>query len=771
MAIRGIFLGLSIIAIIKGTVGVQRFEQQPTYTEVNPGQDALIVCKVFNKRGSCSWQKDNKPMGMYPHKYEWASPNQENGDCSIWVRAAQLEFDDGSWECQVTASDFHTQDALTSHPVRLVVRVPPQRPRIEYNGTQVLPGHNLTSLHGEVAVIKCVSHYGNPPPVLKWFLDQTEITPTRKQTNTTELDNPRTWLALSVLELTITKDNHGRMLRCVAVHESYSTKSSSIEVRLDVMYVPETRLTGIPTTDVEDLKDSIAIRCEVTANPRASVVWRREGQNQPASLQELLQFAPAIRQHSGLYTCHARNKAGDSQPIRVHIDVKYPPKIISIGRERVKTATLFSSASFECLGEGNPPPTYQWIQKRPTPSESVIERGRDAKLYISNVTYDFQGEYRCKVTNIIKGEERTEISEPIILQVHGAPQVLRQSVMPEVVVERGQSADLSMVVCADPRPRLVAWEWGSLRLEAGTEMGKYRVDDVTQEEREDCYLATLHIKDTTSTDSRAYYLAVENDRGTDRHAVQLYVNEPLQMSTLVSVAGVLLVAFLLFICGCVYAIRAEKCCFARKGDFKPTEIDGQKIDIEKTATGPGGIPADAIYTTTPRSGNGTGNLPPNHHGSSPEAMKHQQPTTLTFNGRSSLGESKQKAENFYSSLMDTHTDRTNTRILSTDFFESDNDTDNCRQNKYYSFNRYTNSISKDNWSYGTSAGFNTHRYSLPNDNKYVRSNKKYNKKDKARPKPLQYEHEKYYDHVFPKRDDRIGTDFFYQPNNLEHAEL
>lgn len=68
-----------------------------------------------------------------------------------------------------------------------------------------------------------------------FFPDQTEITPTRRQTNTTELDNPRTWLALSVLELTISKENHGKMLRCVAVHESYSTKSSSIDVRLDVM--------------------------------------------------------------------------------------------------------------------------------------------------------------------------------------------------------------------------------------------------------------------------------------------------------------------------------------------------------------------------------------------------------------------------------------------------------------------------------------------------------------------------------------------------------
>lgn len=110
--------------------GLQRFSEQPKYTEVNPGQDALLVCKVIDRRGSCSWQKDNKPVGMYPKKYEWASGSSNtigmqshtSGDCSIWVRSATLEFDDGFWECQVTASDFTTQDALTSQPVRLVVR-------------------------------------------------------------------------------------------------------------------------------------------------------------------------------------------------------------------------------------------------------------------------------------------------------------------------------------------------------------------------------------------------------------------------------------------------------------------------------------------------------------------------------------------------------------------------------------------------------------------------------------------------------------------------
>ncbi|KAF6200939.1 hypothetical protein GE061_005386 [Apolygus lucorum] len=64
---------------------------------------------------------EKSPVGIYVKKYEW-SGSQEAGDCSLWVRAATLEFDDGEWECQVTASDFTTQDALTSTPVRLVVR-------------------------------------------------------------------------------------------------------------------------------------------------------------------------------------------------------------------------------------------------------------------------------------------------------------------------------------------------------------------------------------------------------------------------------------------------------------------------------------------------------------------------------------------------------------------------------------------------------------------------------------------------------------------------
>lgn len=46
--------------IISDSHQFQRFAEQPKYTEVNPGQDALLTCKIIDKRGTCSWQKDNK---------------------------------------------------------------------------------------------------------------------------------------------------------------------------------------------------------------------------------------------------------------------------------------------------------------------------------------------------------------------------------------------------------------------------------------------------------------------------------------------------------------------------------------------------------------------------------------------------------------------------------------------------------------------------------------------------------------------------------------
>lgn len=113
------------------------------------------------------------------------------------------------------------------------------------------------------------------------------------------------------------------------------------------------------------------------------------------------------------------------------------------------------------------------VFRLPSQGNVPLERGKESRLVIDNVTYDYQGEYECRANNFINGQERSTTSDPISLQVVGAPQVLRpNSSGYQVSVKRGESASLTLVVCADPRPRHVAWEWGSLRLEAGAGIGK-----------------------------------------------------------------------------------------------------------------------------------------------------------------------------------------------------------------------------------------------------------------------------------------------------------
>ena len=100
---------------------IQEWSEQPRYQEVNPHGSVVMPCLIINKKGECRWEKDGDPVGMYPTKYEWAG-NPEDGDCSIRILDASLEFDDGVWQCQVTPTSFLYKDSLISEGAELVVR-------------------------------------------------------------------------------------------------------------------------------------------------------------------------------------------------------------------------------------------------------------------------------------------------------------------------------------------------------------------------------------------------------------------------------------------------------------------------------------------------------------------------------------------------------------------------------------------------------------------------------------------------------------------------
>ena len=74
------------------------------------------------------------------------------------------------------------------------------------------------------------------------------------------------------------------------------------------------------------------------------------------------------------------------------------------------------STKTHSVAEANPPATFKWFQRM---KSGYLERGHESRLVIDNVTYDYQGEYECRATNYINGQERTVASEPVSLQVVG----------------------------------------------------------------------------------------------------------------------------------------------------------------------------------------------------------------------------------------------------------------------------------------------------------------------------------------------------------------
>lgn len=197
---------------------------------------------------------------------------------------------------------------------------------------------------------------------------------------------------------------------------------------------PEVRLEGTPVGDLEE-GSTVVMRCIVDSNPPSTVRWKSDDQRIVSTI-DTLQFRPVKRRDSGTYFCEAHNSVGRSAPLSAVIDVKckylsrekrelglmlfffsVPPRIRKVGPTRLTTAPLYSDATFNCEAEGNPPPSFQWLQK--VSANTVIARGSDAKLRIANISYDHQGDYLCKVTNYISGTERTVESEPITIQVIG----------------------------------------------------------------------------------------------------------------------------------------------------------------------------------------------------------------------------------------------------------------------------------------------------------------------------------------------------------------
>ena len=244
---------------------------------------------------------------------------------------------------------------------------------------------------------------------------------------------------------------------------------------------------------------------------------------------------------------------------------------------------MYNKTKLTCEAEGNPPPRYTWLQK--LPSQEVLIRSYEKEFIIGNVTYDYQGEFVCKATNEINGEERTVQSEPIEVKVSGPPQVLKYKVKEAVAVPIGADAVLQVEFCANPMSNQ-SWHLGDKNgnkviLASGTGHGRFVAETVKKSpSKPDCYISTLKINGAHPTDSHTYQLRLSNQHGVDTHTIKLAVKDKISQEKLAVLIGtVATILILIIILVIIYMCKADKCCCAstsnhgHKKDCKNSDLE------------------------------------------------------------------------------------------------------------------------------------------------------------------------------------------------------
>ena len=82
-----------------------------------------IVFKHVDDVVLCRWERQGEPVGMWPDKYEWHG-DRSAGDCSLLIMDAEMEFDDGIWQCSVTPSKFKVKISFSSNIVVINTELP-----------------------------------------------------------------------------------------------------------------------------------------------------------------------------------------------------------------------------------------------------------------------------------------------------------------------------------------------------------------------------------------------------------------------------------------------------------------------------------------------------------------------------------------------------------------------------------------------------------------------------------------------------------------------
>ena len=537
-------LSLLFVSLCTSLVRAQEEHQQflatPSDVTVSPGTRLTLPCLVENKGGECRWEKDGVPVGLFPEKYRMEG---EEGDCSLEVLDAMLEWDDGWWECQVSASDPVLADSLISPRARLSVLTPPA-------GLQILEA-------------RCEVELASPPPVIQVRLEDS-LVPTTQQDERLETGGWRSGVSLSQL---MRPENNGKTVTCVAEQEGEVVVETSV---LDIPFPPE--ILGVQT-DKEFYRpgDSALLTCRVRSNPPASVSWRR-GQERLEGTGEgslvIIQVDLSTASHH--YYCTADNDLGQAVSSPVTLTLARPPVLLPSSLPSHLVLNTGQTLAASCQAESLPPVEYMWLRRSGSGEVTVVSQ--EAELRLEEVDFPSAGEYLCEASNLLG----KTLGDVINVDIKGRPKLSKAA--SHHSVELGKSFQTEIEFCANPAPDIILLLKDE---ELISSLSGVAISDGNSKSPDHCYLSVVSFNSVERSHSGQYRIVLGNTLGNDTGVLQLEVEaeemeagECLIAAGVGIVLGVVLVIISVILCSLRQRRQASK--QAASIGTSTSEVDSEK---------------------------------------------------------------------------------------------------------------------------------------------------------------------------------------------------
>ncbi|XP_076872442.1 hemicentin-1 isoform X2 [Brachyhypopomus gauderio] len=374
------------------------------------------------------WLKDGKAVSHTGLPNIRLSP--DGGALSL---TATHTSDGGKYTCVATNSAGEENRIFN-----LNVYVPPA---IRGNGDTA---EELTGVLGGSVSMECVSS-GSPPPQLSWLKNSLPL-PVSAHT--------RLLSGAQVLRIGRIQVSDGGAYTCVASNRAgVDIKHYNLQVS-----VPPSLGGAGGTDDVTVVKGSmVALVCVSDGTPAPSLAWLKEGNvltpHAPITLlnhNSTLKISHTHVNHTGRYTCVARNLAGEA---RRHFNLKVldPPRIKGSGTPTEVAVVVNHPVELECLVEGIPTPTLTWTKDgRPLIQTDAVRLLRGGEgLRIASAQVEDAGRFSCLASSPAGDDDRE-----FLVRVHVPPNIAGDSSEQDVAVLKNGQLTLECKSDAVPPPTL-----------------------------------------------------------------------------------------------------------------------------------------------------------------------------------------------------------------------------------------------------------------------------------------------------------------------------